>query len=122
MKRVLLFLLAVALVGCSSGTSKKAAAPKDHTVVYKIKSDSINLSVRYDNESGGTNEETVKGDWSKTIKVKPGGYVFMSANNEDEYSKELSAEILVDGKPFQKSEANKKYGGVTVSGYLDQEK
>jgi hypothetical protein len=106
--------------------SKKpiASGPKstEHQVRYSVTGSSTGnyvqrASLTYRNASGGTDQMTVALPWSMTFTVQPRQFVYLSAQNTDDFGS-LECIIYLDDVPVKRAASNTAYGIATVSGTI----
>jgi hypothetical protein len=82
-----------------------------HSVTYRVDGTAKFASVVYENEQGGTEQETVRVPWQKDLTIPGGQFVYISAqNNLSEGG--VTVSIVADGKEFKRSES---YGGYKIA-------
>lgn len=87
-----------------------------HEVRYQVDGDG-RASLTYRNPSGGTDQMTVKLPWTLTFTGQPKQFVYLSAQNTEEFGK-IESTIYLDDVPVQKAVSNSPYGIATVSGTI----
>ena len=86
------------------------------TVTYYVYGeDTSQASLTYENGQGGTQQEVVHLPWRKTITAQAGDFIYISAQNENDYGGVIVG-IGVDGQPFKESESSGAYTIATASG------
>jgi hypothetical protein len=66
----------------------------------------------YENGSGGTEQQhDARVPWNKTLYVRPGQFVYLSAQNGMEFGG-ITCEILVEGHVYKRSTSS---GGYTIA-------
>jgi hypothetical protein len=87
-----------------------------HQVQYNVDGSHVNsASLTYRNATGGTNQMTVKLPWTLTFAGQPGQFVYLSAQNTDDWGS-IECTILLDGVPVRRADSNSPYGIASVSG------
>jgi hypothetical protein len=74
------------------------------------------VSLAYTNASGGSEQRNEQVPWTLEMTKPVGSFLYLSAQNEDEYSEGVRAAIYVDGTLLQEARATAEYGIATVSG------
>jgi hypothetical protein len=133
-KTILLSLMitcvTVSLSGCFSGSQQPTSDDEpmiiiNHKVIYRVtgyfNTNTIDeyASLTYTNKQGGT-EQISKAQlpWSKTLyPMYPGDFVYISAQNLDEYGG-VTVEIWLDGVKMKSSESSGSYVIATASGRI----
>lgn len=98
----------------------QVAAPQvkaTSTIVYEVTGSTDSASLTYRNASGGTDQMEVSLPWSKTFEAAPGAFLYLSAQNQNDYGA-LRVQVKVDGIVAQEGETNAEYGIATASGKL----
>lgn len=105
-------LLVLASVACDN--------PLDSSirVKYEVTGTANTVDVTYENEDGGTSQESdVSVPWSYTFDGEPGDFVYISAQNQGE-SGSVTVTIYTDGDEFKSSTSEGSYVIATASGTL----
>lgn len=85
-------------------------------VKYEVTGTASSVSITIYNESGKTEQfNKVNLPWEKVIYVKPGGSIYLSAQNKGDIGS-VTARIFVDGEVFKESTTTGAYGVASVSG------
>lgn len=64
-------------------------------------------SLTYENAQGGTEQEEVSSlPWSKSFTVRPGSFVYVSAQNTSNVSGTIACEITANGTSFKRSQSS----------------
>lgn len=103
---VLWFGLAVFCCGGGALTSER------HKVTYRVDG-SGSASLTYENESGGTEQHTVRLPWTLTFEGRSGEYLYLSAQGQEYAS--LTTSISVDGRVVKDASSSGDYSIATVS-------
>lgn len=85
----------------SSGDSLKS-------VIYRVDGSASRASLTYNNEQGGTQQENVTIPWYKTFVMKPGTFLYISAQNQGSAGNVIVV-IDVDGTDAKRSESRGEY-------------
>lgn len=101
----------------TSRTSTTTSAAKSYKVTYKVGGSTSKASITIQNASGGTEQREVRVPWSSSFNVKPGQFVYLSAQNKSEYGT-VEARIELNGKTVQSASSNEDYGIASVSGRI----
>jgi len=95
-----------------------------HQIQYKVEGSYTKIaSLTYRNATGGTDQITVALPWTLTFTALPGQFVYLSAQNKQDYGS-IECFIYLDDVPVKRAVANTEYGIATVSGNVpaDQDK
>jgi hypothetical protein len=103
---LVLFVLSVILFLIGLSVPLKPAS-----ITYQVDGSAKFVSLTYNNEEGGTQQRKVSLPWKESFETKPGSFLYISAQNQNEYGS-LTVSIFVDGKPFRTSYAS---GGYTIA-------
>lgn len=79
--------------------SDVAASARDYEIEYQVMC--AECEVRYSNQSGGTDEETVVGSWKKRIIRRGDEFVNISAQNSGDFRGLVEVYVMVDGKELK---------------------
>jgi len=93
------------------------AAPRTGREVRYQVDGTGHASLTYRNASGGTDQITVKLPWSLTFIGQPRQFVYLSAQNTEDWGKIVSI-IYLDDTPVQTAFSNSPYGIASVSGTI----
>ena len=109
MKYLVLFLSLLILGGC--GFSGEG-------VEYEVTGSASKVDVTYENEDGGTSQESdVSVPWSYSFKGYSGDFVYISAQNQGETGS-VTVTIYKNGSVFKTSTSSGAYVIATASGTL----
>ena len=98
--------------------NQTAVNPSTRSVQYIVTGSRSDYNVTYINESGGTEQKNnVKREWSYSFTGKPGGYAYVSAQNQTGTGT-TEVKILVDGKVFKNSLSEGAYCIASASGSI----
>ena len=87
-------------------------------VEYKVTGTASEVDVTYENEDGGTSQQSnVSVPWSYSFTGDPGDFVYISAQNQGE-SGSVTVTIYTDGDKFKSSTSSGAYVIATASGSL----
>ncbi len=89
--------------------------PNNYRVTYKITGSASRASITYENEQGGTEQGVVKIPWERSLTAKKLQFLYISAQNEDEFGS-ITCEIWVDGIKWRESTSSGAYVISTCSG------
>jgi hypothetical protein len=92
----------------------RAAAPAS-SVTYFVEGSARSASLTYSNEQGGTEQDKVMLPWQKTMSVKEGRFLYLSAQNQDQYG-DITVRITVNGREVKRSTATGAYSIASASG------
>ncbi len=90
--------------------------PTGRRVRYQVDGAS-RASLTYRNASGGTDQMTVKLPWTLTFTGQPRQFVYLSAQNTEDWGK-IESTIYLDDIPVQRAVSNSPYGIASVSGTI----
>jgi hypothetical protein len=93
-------------------SSTKAATTYD--VEYWIYAPGANASLTYNNAFGNTEQIDMAGDWKKTIKVRDGTFLYISAQLKNAGA--IMCTISINGKPWRTSQSVGQFHIATCSG------
>ena len=112
------------LFGFSPASSSSASTPalirastpdRRREVLYRVSgNDTSHAAVTCRNAQGGTEQHKVELPWELPLAVEPGQFVYLSAQNQEEYGG-VVVEILIEGKPWKKSESEGAHTIATAS-------
>ena len=95
-------------VFCCSG----AGLRRTHKIKYRVDGTTTSASLTYENESGNTEQiSMVRVPWEKTLTVSDGTFLYISAQNQEEYGT-IRTWVEVDDKAYQLSTSQ---GGYTIA-------
>ncbi|MBL7087099.1 MAG: hypothetical protein ISS28_08435 [Candidatus Cloacimonetes bacterium] len=87
-------------------------------VEYKVTGTASRVDVTYENEGGGTSQESnVSVPWTYSFTGEPGDFVYISAQNQGQ-SGSVTVTIYTDGDKFKTSTSSGAYVIATASGSL----
>lgn len=114
---LIVFIVAIGagLSGQLSGDGPKSGGVSGVNEVTYVVKDVYEASVTYQNEQGGSQQESVYGPWTKTFNAQPGQFLYVSAQNGSKYGG-VTVLILVNGTEFRRSEAIGGYKIATANG------
>lgn len=105
--------------------SNKSSNPLEnkpiYEVTYRVTGSAGSVSITYQNENGGTSQESEKRlPWSKSFKIQKGSgkFLYLSAQNQKEYGT-LTAEIVIDGDVAKTSTSSGGYSIASVDGRVE---
>jgi len=98
-------------------TIKEAQDMGLHVIEYVVGGSAKRAALTYTNESGGTEQHSVRIPWSKVLKAGEGDITYISAQNGDKYGT-VTVTIKVDGTPVKFSESSSSYGIARASSSL----
>lgn len=101
---VIWFLISVFSGGGTTGSSS-------HSVTYYVFGTTSSVSLTYNNEQGGTEQETASLPWKKTFNIQSASILYISAQNQQSDG-DIRVGILVDDNAFKHSQAS---GGYTIA-------
>jgi hypothetical protein len=87
-----------------------------HDIQYKVEGP-YKASLTYRNATGGTDQTTVALPWTLTFIGQPKQFVYLSAQNTEDWGS-IECTIYLDGVPVRKASANSPYGIASVSGTI----
>lgn len=111
---VLLGAIGIFVLSNIDPATLRAAAP-EHTVTYSVEGTASTVSLTYNNNQGGTEQETVTVPWTRNITAKDGDFLYISAQNQDE-SGDVVVRIIVDGQEIKHSNSSGRYSIASASG------
>jgi hypothetical protein len=89
-----------------------SSSPTVRTVIYRVSGSTTFADLTYENGSGGTEQQhDARVPWTKTLYVRPGQFVYLSAQNGMEFGG-ITCEILVEGQVYKRSTSS---GGYTIA-------
>ena len=105
------------LSGLSSQQPTRTVAPKPITkhVIYSVSGTAREASLTYRNQSGGTEQITVRLPWDLEMDLPPGRFVYLSAQKTDEAGT-IHAEIWGGSGILQEANSSTAFGIASVSG------
>lgn len=102
-------------VGTSAGIFNESST---YSVKYVINGSAHRADLTYNNANDDTEQiSSVSVPYEKTYTMKPGNFLYISAQNQDEYGS-IICEIWVDGKKVKTSTSNGAYVIATCSDML----
>lgn len=91
--------------------ARSGSAPTaNHTAKYQVSGRGL-ASLTYSNTDGGTEQRKVQLPWSTTFTARPGQFLYLSAQNNEETGS-ITVDILVD-RQIRKSSTSE--GGYTIA-------
>lgn len=75
-------------------------------------------SLTYQNQSGGTEQQTVELPWMLNLSPRPGSFLYISAQKQQGGSDFIRVAIYIDGNKVQEAESNSAYGIAQASGRM----
>ncbi len=122
---ILLVVVVVAVAGCLlEDTSNYSPTTHSYTpgggasgvVTYSVTGSASAASLTYQNDSGGTNQQTVNLPWTRTFSgFGSGDFLYVSAQNQDDHGT-LRCEIKIGSRVAFSSDASGAYSICTASG------
>ncbi|RYZ89569.1 MAG: hypothetical protein EOP04_06475 [Proteobacteria bacterium] len=102
-----------AILGCALFAGCEATgAGVTSSITYSVSGSAKTVSVTYQNGEGGSQQESgVALPWSKTFSVKPGDFLYISAQNQGE-SGDVTTTISADGSTLKTSTSS---GGYVIA-------
>jgi hypothetical protein len=94
-----------------------AQQPAGRAIVYRITGTAPKASLTMTNGQGGVEQHDANLPWERELTVPDGAAVSLSAQNAGEKGR-LACEILLDGKPWKRSEASAAYGIASCDGLV----
>jgi hypothetical protein len=128
-----IIILAIVIAGVVKTTPKtettEAAAhlSDTHHVTYVIDSHELGsanpvripVSLTYQNETGGTEQNDHATPWTLELSLRSGSFAYVSAQKADSFATvTLTARIYIDGKMVQEASSDSPYGVATVKGLV----
>jgi hypothetical protein len=120
MQKLWLVLSVFVVIGlaCNTAPASKRAEPapdKLLDVTYSVES-RIDFDTTYSTPNGTEQDEGFK-TWQKSFKVKPGSFLYVSAQNGDDSPKaEITCKITVNGSELKSSTSQGAYKIATCEG------
>jgi hypothetical protein len=105
-------LIGLALFVRLSPVLPVSSLPTIRTVIYRVSGSTTFADLTYENGSGGTEQQhDARVPWNKTLSLRPGQFVYLSAQNSMEFGG-ITCEILVEGRVYKQSTSS---GGYTIA-------
>lgn len=129
-KNVIFFLIIIILCGCmalyatgnttgggSNNLSNHPVQSSGYEITYRIEGTAKSVSLTYQNEQGGTEQQNALVPWKKTYTMQPGDFAYVSAQNNGE-SGTVICVIELNGKEVKRSTSSGAYTIASCSGGL----
>jgi hypothetical protein len=83
----------------------------DYFVTYVVDGTVREAGVTYQNDQGGSQQETVQIPWQKSFRMARGSFLYISARNQGSFGC-ISVRITINGTEFKRSDGK---GGYTIA-------
>lgn len=105
----LVFILWLGLTAVCSRSS-----PQSYDATYEVSGTGIGLAnITYSNQDGGTQQKEVGLKWSESFKVRPGAFLYLSAQTTASGS--ITSRILINGQVRKTATSSGQYTIATSS-------
>lgn len=112
---VLLFLALLTQACGNTQPAQKAPQSTSHTVTYQATgSKEARIDLTYQNETGGTVQESYIVPWKKDFKMNPGDFTYLSVQING--TGEIACSISVDGVIVKQAKSSGQYVIASCSG------
>ena len=119
-------LIVVAGIFYLNSGDEPAVHPTPGIVTYHVSSTTSRVHVMYENNSGGNDTvdqlpmtATAGGEWAIELRMKPGAFLYVTAQNQQDSSETVVAEIRAGGQVLKRSESHGPYCIATASASLE---
>lgn len=107
----LILVLGIAVCNSSDTTTSRVratSAPVTYQVKYLVLGSTNHASLTYENETGNTEQRTVKVPWEMSFTASRGQFLYVSAQNENKGGT-IKCQIIVNGQITEQAESRGAY-------------
>jgi len=98
----------------ANSPSRPVAIAETRRVTYLVNGSSNRASLTYRNQSGGTEQNTVQLPWTLELRLSPGAFAYVSAQNQEDGGT-VHASVYLGGVTLQEATSGSAYGIATAS-------
>jgi hypothetical protein len=120
---ILIFTACLAIFALStksaskSFTSQPISAPTTYSILYRVEGTASKASITLSNAGGDTEQLDVSVPWEKSLQMKPGSFVYISAQSNNE-NRTITCIVKVNGNEAKRTTSNGDYVIASCSGRL----